>query len=70
MEKFYTSKTFLKVAGGWMHTPHPTPLEPPLAITYGNHQKSQAYFSHTAPLALFFFTRRQGQKGGPWHNVP
>ena len=24
MEKVYTSKTFLKVAGGRMHTPHPS----------------------------------------------
>ena len=23
MEKLYTSKTFLKMAGGGMHTPHP-----------------------------------------------
>ena len=26
MEKLYTSKTFLKMAGGRMHTSHPTPL--------------------------------------------
>ena len=25
MEKLYASKTFLKTAGGRMHTPHPTP---------------------------------------------
>ena len=25
MEKLYASKAFLKVAGGRMHTPHPTP---------------------------------------------
>ena len=25
MKKLYTSKTFLKMAGGRMHTPHPTP---------------------------------------------
>ena len=66
MEKLYTSKTFLKVAGGRMHTPHPTPL----AISYRNHQKRLAYFSHLAPLILFFFTERQSQKGGPWHNMP
>ena len=34
MEKLYTSKTFLKMAGGRIHTPHPTPLDPPLAISY------------------------------------
>ena len=25
MENLYTSKTFLKMVGGRMHTPHPTP---------------------------------------------
>ena len=25
MEKLHTSKVFLKMAGGRMHTPHPTP---------------------------------------------
>ena len=34
MEKLYASKTFLKMAGEWVHTPHPTPLDPPLAISY------------------------------------
>ena len=48
-----------------MHTPHPTPLDPPLAISYvRNHQKSLAYFSHLAPLVFFFFAKRQSQKGG------
>ena len=23
-----------------------------------------------APIILFFFTKRQSQKGGPWHNAP
>ena len=37
MEKFYrpTSKTFLKMAVGRMHTSHPSPL----AISYRNNQK-------------------------------
>ena len=39
MEKLYTSKTFLKMAGGRMHTPHAIPLDPPLAISYENYQK-------------------------------
>ena len=43
---YCTSKAFLKMAGGRMHTPHPTPLYPPLAISCRNHQKSVAYFSH------------------------
>ena len=49
---------------GRMHTPHPRPLDPPLAISYRNYQKSLAYFSHLAPLGLLFFTKRQSQKGG------
>ena len=63
MEKLYTSKTCLKMAGR-MHTPHPTPLDSPLAISYRNHLKSMAYFSHLAPLVLLFFTNKQSQKGG------
>ena len=46
-----------------MHIPHPTPLDPSLAISYGNHQKSLAYFSQLAPLILFFITKRHDQKG-------
>ena len=72
MEKLYTSKTLLKMAGGRMHTagPHPTLLNPPLAMSCRSHQKSLAYFGHLEPLALFFFTKRQSQKGGAWHNAP
>ena len=57
MEKLYrpSSKTFLKMADGRMHNPHPTPLDPPLAISYRNHQKSLAYFSHLAPLVVPFY---------------
>ena len=62
MEKLYTSKAFLKMAGGRMHTSHPTPLDPPLATSYRNHQNSLIYFSHLAPLILFFFTKKQSQK--------
>ena len=72
MEKLYTSKAFLKMADGRMHIPHPTPLDPPLAICYRNHQMSLAYFSDLAPLNLFYFTERQSQKGGggAWPNGP
>ena len=46
------------------------PLDPPLAISCRNHQKSLAYFSHLAPLVLFFFTKRQSQKkGGGGHGT-
>ena len=53
-----------------MHTPHPTPLDPPLAISYRNHQKSVAYFSYLAQLILFLFTKRQSQKGGGMTQCP
>ena len=43
-----------------MHTPHRTPQ----AISYRNHQKSLAYFSHLAQLILFISTKRQSQKEG------
>ena len=70
MEKLYTSKTHLKMAGERMHTPHPTPL----AIRYRNYQKSLVYFSHLTSLILFFFNsvlKRPSQKGGgAWHNAP
>ena len=63
MEKLYTRKIFLKMAGGRMHTPHLTPLDLPLAISYINHQKSLACFSHLTPLIVFFFTKRRSRKG-------
>ena len=52
-----------------MHTPHPTPLDQSLAISYRNHQKSVAYFSYFAQLILFLFTKRQSQKEGAWPNT-
>ena len=56
------------MAGGRMHIPQPTPLDSFLAISYRNHQKSLAYFSHLAPLVLFLCTKRQSQMGGgAWH---
>ena len=64
MEKLYSSKTFLKMPGGRMHTPYSNPLDPPLAISYRNHQKSLVYLSYLAPLVLFFFTKRPSQKEG------
>ena len=63
MEKVCTSKTCLKMAGEKMYTPHPTPLDPPLAISYRTHQKSLTYFSHLAPLILLFLKDRV-ERGG------
>ena len=67
-KKLHTSKKFLKMSSGRTHTPHPNSLDPFLAIIYGNHRKSLAYFSHLAPLILFFFTNRRSQKGA-WYNA-
>ena len=64
MEKLYTSYTFLKMAGGKMHTPYPISLYPPPAICYRNHQKSLAYFSHLAPLILCFLLKGRVRRGG------
>ena len=63
MKKLYISKTFLKVADGRMHTPHSTPLDLPLAVSYRNHQNSLAYFSHLAPLVLFFLLKSRVKEG-------
>ena len=60
-KKLYASKTFLKMADGRMHIPHPTPLDSLLAKSYRNHQKTLAYFSHLAPLVLFLFIETQSQ---------
>ena len=53
---------------GWWedaYTPHPNPLDPPLAISCRNHHKNLAYFSHLAPLVIdCFFFKRQIQKVG------
>ena len=44
-----------------MHISQLTPLDSFLAISYRNHQKRVAYFSHLAPLVLFLCTKRQSQ---------
>ena len=44
MKKLYASKTFLKMAGGRMHIPHPTPSDSFRTISYKTHQKNLAYF--------------------------
>ena len=52
MKKFYTSQIFLKMAGGRMHTPHPTSghklQKPSKESGIGN-------FSHLAPYFLVIF---------------
>ena len=45
----------------WWKDAYPSsyPLDPPRAIRYRDYQKSLAYYSHLAPLVLFFFIKRQ-----------
>ena len=42
----------------WWEDTYPSalsyPLDRPLAISYKNHYKNLAYFSHLAPFILFF----------------
>ena len=67
MEILYslTSKAFLKMAGGRVHTPDPIPLYPPLGISYRNHQKSLAYFNQFRSFLL-----KGKVKRGAWPNAP
>ena len=54
-------------SSGYAFLPLILPLDPPLAISYRNHRKSLAYryFSHLAPLILFFFTKKAESKEFP-----
>ena len=68
-EKIVCIKHIFK--NGWWEDAYPSsyPLNSPLAISYRNHQKNLAYFSHLAPLVLFLITKRQSQKGGEGHGI-
>ena len=45
-------------------------LYPPLAISYRNHQKSLAYFSHLAPLILLFLSKGKVKRWGGMAQCP
>ena len=51
------------MAGGRMPIPYSSSLDPPLAISYRNHQKYQAYFSHLASLILMFLLKGRVKRG-------
>ena len=70
MEKLYASKTFLKMAGGRMHIPHPTPLDSPLTISYRTIKRIWHISVTFGTISIVLFTKRQSQKGGVWHNGP
>ena len=63
-------KNILKMARGWIHTPHLTSLDSPLAISYRNHRKGLAYISHLAPLVLLVFYLKAESKGGETAQCP
>ena len=58
MEKLYKSKTFLKMAGGRMHTPHPTHLDLPLNINklQKPSKKPGIFTLLIRPTCIIFFT--------------
>ena len=63
-EKIVFIKNILE-NGRWEEvTSHPTPLDPPLAISYENHQKSLAYSSYLAPLILFTLLKGKVKRAG------
>ena len=52
---------------GWWEEAYPSSLPPGSARpwSYATETiKSLVYFSHLAPLVLFFFTKKQSEKGG------
>ena len=57
---------------GWWEDTYPSfySLYPPLTISYRNHQKSLAYFSHLPPLILFFLLKDKVKRRGAWPSAP
>ena len=58
------------MAGGRTHTPHPTPPVSAPGHKLQKPSKESGIFQSLGTLVLFVFTKRQRQKGGPWHNAP
>ena len=58
------------MAGGRVHTSHSTPMDPPLAISYRNHQKSLQPLG-TISFVLFLLKGRVKKGGGgkAWHDA-
>ena len=66
MEKLYTTKAFLKTAGGSMHIAYSSPCPPVSARGHKLQQplKELTYFSHLALLLLFFLLKGRVKGGG------
>ena len=72
MEKLYTSKTFLKMAGGRMHTPHPNPPHPPLANGHKLQKpsKESGMFQPLSTISFFFLLKGRVKRGGGHGKMP
>ena len=55
MEKLYASKTCLKMAGGRMYTPHPTPLDPPQGHKLQKPLKEYGIFQSLGTIGFVIF---------------
>ena len=72
-EKLHISKTFLKMAGGRMHshTSHSTPLDPSLAITkLQKPSKESGIFQSLGTISFCFLLKASVKKGGGGHGTP
>ena len=68
MEKLYTSKTFLKMAGGRMHAPHPTPRSAPGHKQQKPSKESGIFLSFGTIFVLFY--EKSESKGGTVAQCP
>ena len=69
MQKFYTSKTLMKMAGGRMYTPgpHPTPGSAPCHELQKSSKESGIFqILGTISFVLFFTERESQKKGALW----
>ena len=71
IEELYASENIFE--NGWWEDAYPsyypTPLDSPLAISYRNHQKSLAYFSHLTPLEYCSYLLKGRVKKGGGHGT-
>ena len=65
MEKLYTSKTFLKMTGGRMYTPHPTPFGSAPGHKLQKPSKESGMFQSlgTISFVLFLLKARVKKRG-------
>ena len=64
MEKLYTSKTFSKMAGGRMHTTHPTPPESAPGHTLQKPSKESGTFQSLGTISCSCLLKDKVKRGG------